>query len=173
MPTTVAIDQVQTADASPTVAPHRISRNPAYDDVDVTFTPTHDGELVPTDDLLPTEGTRYPDEGVWPDDDVYPDQGATVVEGEPRDIIGWTIQMGGTTPTTGTTVAQVTNRCSPVRKCGVSSGGKDRRASSRGFRQASGLPIQVDLQFLQFDDGAADGARAMNVYVLTESQGWL
>jgi hypothetical protein len=174
VPTTVAVNLVMTNDTTPAAPPYKVSRAPAKDDVLFRVIPTHDGELVPTDDLIPAEGTRYPDEGLWPDDDLYPDHGATVVEGEPRDIIGISARLGGNaiSPTSGRPVVQRTNRCSPVRRCGVSREGFDTRCSARGFRVASGALIEETFQFVTFDDGGGDGTRDVAVWVLTESQGW-
>ena len=94
MPTTVVINSVTTEDAQPNVAPHRISRDPAKDDVTLQFTATNDGQIVPSADLLPSAGTIFPDAGYYPDTDIFPDEGA-IVPGWPRDFIGWTIREGG------------------------------------------------------------------------------
>lgn len=173
MPTTISIDSVTTEDAQPSVAPHKISRDPAYDDVSVKFTPTHDGDLVPSNDLLPSDGTIFPDEGYYPDEGWYPDEGA-IVPGWPRDIIGWSVRENGsaTDPTSGRVISQNIGRCSSSRVCGSRAALNNACGRESKARIPSGTQITAPFVFTDADDGGADGSRSVNVWVLTESQGW-
>lgn len=125
MPVTVTIDQVTTEDAQPSVAPHRISNQPGYQQAQVRFTPSHDGQIVPGGALLPnsdgwlfppapqrpslslrpgaskrpgTKGTLYPDTGIMPDQWVLV-PGAVAQPLFP----GFTPQVAGVFPGPGTT----------------------------------------------------------------------
>lgn len=171
MPTTITINSVVTEDAVPAVAPHRISPDPAHDDVAITFTPVHDGNIVPTSDLLPNAGSIYPDEGWCPDDPLMvPDRGA-IIPGVPRDTVGYVIREGGLTPSTGRRIRQVTNRCSVNRVCG---NGPDFvvHDPARELRVVSATAMADAFTFADANDGGADGPRDINVWVLTENQGW-
>lgn len=170
MPTTVTIDSVTTEDAQPTVAPHKISALGAWDDVAVQFTATHDGDIVPTNDALPSEGTIYPDEGWFPDDPLMVADRGAMIPGVPRDTIGYIVRVGGSGPSSGRLVEQRANRCSVNRVC--SSDPAKAAVSSYGTRVAPGAPVVRGYTYAQVNDGAGDGARTVNVYVLTESQGW-
>jgi hypothetical protein len=169
MPTTVTIDSVTTEDAAPAVAPHRISRQASKTDVTVKFTATHDGNIVPSYDLLPG-GTLFPDEDWYPDEGYYPDQGA-IVPGVPRDIIAWEIRLGGSDRSSGKLVAQDKDYAGVARAASTRAI-TNPEATAQGLRLASGTQITTTFTFTDADDGGADGSRTVNVYVLTEGQGW-
>jgi hypothetical protein len=169
MPTSISVDSVTTEDAAPGAAPHRISDKAGWTTLTVAFTPTHDGALVPSDDLLPSDGSAFPGE-VWPDDGTYPDQGA-VLPGVARDVIGWEVRLGGSDAASGRLVERAGTRVSPSRLAGT----RTRigpAVSTPGVRSASGTQITATFDYVDANDGGGDGARTVNVYVLTESQGW-
>lgn len=170
MPTTISIDSITTEDVAPTVAPHRISALGGWNTVTVKFTPTHDGQLVPTEDLLPSDGTLFPNEGVYPDDGNYPDIGA-LIPGVPRDIIGWEIRVGGSDKASGKLVAKAGSRASATRPAS-SRAVTNPAVSTYGVRSPSGSQITVSFAYADANDLTGDGAKNVNVYVLTESQGW-
>lgn len=171
MPTTFGGLTVQTEDAAPLVAPHRISADPAHDDVAVSFSPVHDGNIVPTSDLVPSAGSIYPDDGWFPDDPLMVADRGAIIPGVPRDTVGYIIREGGATPSTGRLVRQVTNRCSDNRVCG-SGPGYAVRDPARELRVESANAIADAFTFADVDDGGGDGPRDINVWVLTENQGW-
>lgn len=169
MPTTITIDQVTTEDAAPTVAPHRISANPAFKTVTVKFTATHDGNIVPSYDLLPG-GTLFPDEDWYPDEGHYPDQGA-IIPGVPRDIIGWEIRVGGIDRASGKLVAMDNDRSGIARPTSVRAV-TNPEARAQGLRVASGTQITAVFTYDDANNGTGDGTKDINVYALTEGQGW-
>lgn len=169
--TSISIDSVTTEDVQPAVAPHRISRDAGHTTVTLKFTAYHDGQIRPSADLAPSDGTIFPDEGYYPDTDIYPDEGA-IIPGVPRDTIGWTIREGGADSTTGLVVAQNIRRCSPSRVCGTRAALNPACGPEGDVRVGPGVQVTTSFTFADADDGGADGARTMNVYVLTEAQGW-
>lgn len=171
MPTAISVDSVTTEDAAPGVAPHRISALGAWDDVTVQFTATHDGQIEPSADLLPSGGTIFPNEGYYPDTGIYPNLGA-VIPSVARDTIGWTMREGGSDPTSGKVIAQDMARCSPARVCGTRATLNTRCRGEGGVRIAPGAQVTQTFTYADANDGGGDGARTVNVYVLTESQGW-
>lgn len=84
MATTTTIDSVTTGDAAPSVAPHRISNKATKDTALIAFTPTHDGQYVPCDQLIPP----------W-------------TPGVPGAIIAVKVMEGGADPYTGTEVGRL------------------------------------------------------------------
>jgi hypothetical protein len=171
VPTTITINSVVTEDAVPAVAPHRISADPAHDDVTFAFTPVHDGNIVPRSDLVPGEGTIYPDEGWCPDDPLMVADRGAIIPGVPRDTVGYIIREGGATPSSGRLIRQVTNRCSDNRVCG-STADFAVRDPARELRVQPPNQIVDAFTFADANDGGADGPRDINVWVLTENQGW-
>lgn len=169
MPTTVTIDQVTTEDAGPSVAPYKISQQVGYTDVTVKFTPTHDGVVIPSYDLI-LGGSLFPDEDWYPDEGYYPDQGALIF-GQPRDIIGWEIRLGGSDRASGKLVAMDNDRCGTARPASTRAVTHP-TARAQGLRIPSGTQITTTFTYSDADDGGADGSLTINVYALTEGQGW-
>lgn len=170
MPTTTTIDSVVTTDAVPAVAPHRISPQAGKDTVTVKFTPTHDGHLVPGPTVYPSDGSVYPastDAALGPfPDDFYPDEGALIPE-VTQDIIAYVIREGGVDQTTGKAMEFAGSVCSAALPCSAR-----RPCSEWGYRAQSGTQVTKALTYAEANDGGADGSRTVNVYVLTENQGW-
>jgi hypothetical protein len=171
LPTTISIDSITTEDAAPSAAPHRISSQAGWSTLTVQFTPTHDGAIVPSADLLPTDGTIFPDENYYPDDGWYPDEGA-IEPGVARDIIGWTIRENGSDPTSGRVIAQNVGRCSSARVCGSRAALNNACSRESKARTPSGQQIATTFAYADANDGGGDGSRNVNVWALTESQGW-
>jgi hypothetical protein len=151
LPTTISIDSITTEDAAPSAAPHRISSQAGWSTLTVQFTPTHDGAIVPSADLLPTDGTIFPDENYYPDDGWYPDEGAI----EP-----------------GVVIAQNVGRCSSARVCGSRAALNNACSRESKARTPSGQQIATTFAYADANDGGGDGSRNVNVWALTESQGW-
>lgn len=172
MPTTTTIDSVVTEDAVPAIAPHRISADAAHNVATTKFTPTHDGDLTPGPTTYPTDGSIFPASdpaaaGPFPDDPAfYPDDGA-LIGGVAQDIIGYVIRAGGVDQTTGKLVEAAGSVCSAALPCSAR-----RPCSEWGLRLPSGTQVTKAITYADADDGGADGARTINVYVLTENQGW-
>lgn len=172
MATATTIDSVVTEDAVPAVAPHRISRDAAHNLVTVKFTPTHDGSLTPGPTTYPSDGSIFPAStdaaaGPFPDDPTfYPDDGALIL-GVAQDLIGYVVREGGTDSTTGKLIAVAGSVCSASLPCSAR-----RPCSEWGYRIPSGTQVTKAITFADADDGGADGARTINVYVLTDNQGW-
>lgn len=173
MPTTTTVT-VTTEDAQPTVAPHKISDKTGFTDVSAPFTPTHDGQIVPSHDLLPNDSELYPtsdsnDPPLYPGatdaDPPFPDQGA-LIPGIARDVVGFIVKEGGSDPTSGKTLAQGGTRCGAL-PCSSS-----RPCSSTDLRIRPGAAHALAFTYAQANDGAGDGTRTVNVWVLTENQGW-
>jgi hypothetical protein len=163
---------VTTEDAAPGAAPYRISDKGAWDDWTYQLSVTHDGALVPTEDLVPSDGSIYPDEGWCPDDSrMIADRGAPI-PGVVRDVVGVIVRSGGSTPASGKLIQQTTNRCSVNRVCGTRPDMAVRDAA-REFREvANALALNGAFTYADVNDGSGDGPRTINVWVLTENQGW-
>jgi len=184
MPTTITVDLVTTEDAQPTVAPHRVSADPAHDDVEVRVTATHDGGLVPGE-MIPWEeplpemrrppvrpgagvrpGTYEP---LLPDDTLYPDRDA-LIPGIPRDTIAWVINAGGTSPDTGRRIKDgFHNRCSAAFACSTTRTATRKRPP---HRLKSGQQRIVTFTYADANDGGADHVVTVNVWTYTPGQGW-
>lgn len=142
MTPTATVVGVTTGDAAPAVAPHRISSKAGKSTASVSFTPTHDGVLYPSDALLP-------------EDDLYP--------GAAAPIVAYIVRVGGTTPDTGRPAGGKSGVCSALFACSQ---------QPCGWSSPSGAAIAEDVTFVEASDGGADGDRTVNVHVLTRGQGW-
>lgn len=192
MPTTTVIANIQTEDKTPAVAPYVISPDPSHRTVTFDFTPTHDGVIVPSNDLIPGLGAVYPTApllptpglhpmvglhpggvgaALFPDSGAYPDSGGLDPGNTVRDMVGYVVREGGTDSTTGRVVAQNVKRCSSSRACGTRPA-LNSVCSSTDFRSPSGTTIHFSEIYPDFNDGGADGPRTVNVWALTENQGW-
>lgn len=172
MPTTTTPDSVVTEDGAPNVAPHKIGPDPSHNVATVKFTPTHDGQLTPGPTTYPSDGSIFPANdaaaaGPFPDDPaLYPDDGA-LIGGVAQDIIGYVMRENGTDQTTGKAIDFAGSVCSAALPCSAR-----RPCSEWGLRLPSGTQITRAITYAEVDDGGADGARIVRVYVLTENQGW-
>lgn len=184
MPTVITIDLVTTEDAQPTVAPHRVSADPAHDDVEVRFTATNDGgllpgEMIPWEEPLP-ENRRPPlrigpgvrpgaIEPIFPSDTLYPDIDA-LVPGMLRDSIAWVMNVGGVSPDTGKRVTDgFHNRCSSAFACSTTRAATRRRPPNR---LKSGVQRIVTTTYAAISDGSGDSTVTLKVWIYTPGQGW-
>lgn len=172
MATAITLDLISTPDAAPVAAPYRISDEAGYSTATVKFTATHDGNLLPGPTVYPGDGTVFPASsnaaaGPFPDDPAfYPDEGA-MIPGVAQDIIGYVIREGGTDQTSGKAVEFAGSVCSAALPC------SSRRVCSEwGLRVPSGTQLTTLIPYADANDGTGDGAKTMNVYILTENQGW-
>lgn len=172
MPVTTTIDTVTTEDAAPTAAPHRISNVAGYQTATVQFTATHDGNMTPGPTTYPSDGSIFPASsdaaaGPFPDDPAFiPDDGA-LVPGVAQDIIGYIVREGGSDPASGRPIAFAGSVCSAALPCS-----SRRKCSEWGYRVPSGTQVTLPITYADANDGAGDGAKTINVYILAENQGW-
>lgn len=144
MPTTVTIDQVTTGDAAPVVAPHRISNKATKDTASVTFTPTHDGVLYPSDVLIP---------------------GDDLILGAAQKILAVRVtDGGGISPYTGTLVGRKGLLATDQIACSESLACTD-------WESPSGTQLSEDVTYAE-TGAPADGPQAIYVWVNTNKQGW-
>lgn len=106
MPVTVTIPTITTEDAHPTVAPHRISRDPTHTTLAAPFTPTHDGFIVPSGSLVPSSGMLWPTTEMRPSRGLRPGNSASHRPSSGRPPLypdtGLYPDMDATVPTNGT-----------------------------------------------------------------------
>lgn len=163
MPTTTSIDSVTTEDAAPTTAPHKISAISGKDTATVKLTPTHDGNLVPCAELIPSEGALVPSERLTPDEALAPYDG--IYPGRVQPMIGVRVEEGGSAVGTGTLMDYVGAPCSDtLLACSDSRPCTD-------WSSTSGAQLTRILSYAE-TGGPADGNQTINVYVNTEAQGW-
>jgi hypothetical protein len=143
--TTTTLDSITTADATPTSAPFKISAVPTKNQAVVAFTPTHDGNSFPGSGDLPGSGN---------------------LPGEAKVILAYRVLLGGSNFETGTNLGFRGVICGDFHK--VESNGSVRCSN---FNSPSGVQLTENIDYPE-TGGPADGSYVVNVYVLTEDQGW-
>lgn len=195
MPVTVNITALSSTDAVPAAAPYKLGPA-AGNHLDVTFLPVHDGNLVPGQSLLPTDGEIYPalldtSADPVPNADLLPDRGAAIpgpsniplfpdVAGvfpsnlnqyPGRDILSYRDVVAWVLREGGSDAYTGKAVKFAGCRCGPLPCSSRRLASQSDYRLVSGYQDSTVVTFPDADDGGGDGLRNAALWVTVENQG--
>lgn len=142
----ISVEQVETADAAPLAAPHRISGDPAKDEATVTVAYDHDGESY-VDGLMLSDG----------------DDGTAFGQAW---CVGLVISTGPT-PSSGRTLLFVGGACSEQLTCTEA-----RTCNAGDDAFAPGGTVEESILHAELAD-LGDGAVTIYAHAQVEAQGWV
>lgn len=125
--------------------------------------------LYPDTGIVPDQGALVPQDGYAPLFPGFTPGASAIPAGGPfnpfRPLVGFVVREGGADPSTGKAIKFAGIRA------GAAPCSTRRVASRQDYSSASGTPVPLTFTFADADDGGADGARTINVYVQLEGQG--